>query len=465
MKDFGLRWAWRPTAAATLALALAVPVAHAQQNQINNGVSIGPSEALSPPTATPPPPPQHLLSFLDGYRADLARVGITLQLDWISEDVGNPYGGLKQGFDYAGQVGFEADIDWNKLAGVRGFSTHVVLVNREGSNLGSQLGDNLNQVQEIYGAGGDTVVHLVYAYAEETLFNGRLDVIVGREPVDNDFAASPIYCNFMSNTICGNPRALVVSDIGMSSYPDGVWGTRARLRPTADTYIQAGVYEVNQGLYGNANFRSGFKFDDSQDSGVIFPVEFAYEPTIGSQAMPGHYKLGFAYDTSIYPQFLSTAYAVQTGNTNTGTKTNFWALFDQMVVRNGPGQLDGVVVFGGYAHEDPSLSNYDNQAFVGVIDNAFWAARPQDSIGLLFSYGTISGNLARQQELDIQLGQPIAGAATGVQNHEEVVEAHYDIHVYNGVDFQPTFQYYLRPNAQANIKDAAIFGFKTHVSF
>ena len=36
------------------------------------------------------------------------------------------------------------------------------------SNVGTNFGDTLNQVQEIYGAGGDTVVHLVYAYAEES---------------------------------------------------------------------------------------------------------------------------------------------------------------------------------------------------------------------------------------------------------------------------------------------------------
>ncbi len=46
-----------------------------------------------------------------------------------------------------------------------------------------------------------------------------------------------------------------------------------------------GVYEVNQVLYSDTNFRSGFKFDGSQNSGVYVPVEVAYEPLLGSAKM------------------------------------------------------------------------------------------------------------------------------------------------------------------------------------
>ncbi len=44
-----------------------------------------------------------------------------------------------------------------------------------------------------------------------------------------------------------------------------------------------------------------------------------------------------------------------------------------------------------------------------------------------------------------------------------VLEANYDIHVMRGVNFQPELQYVFRPNAQTNIHDAAVFGFKAHV--
>ena len=46
-----------------------------------------------------------------------------------------------------------------------------------------------------------------------------------------------------------------------------------------------------------------------------------------------------------------------------------------------------------------------------------------------------------------------------------ILNATYNIHVGNGVDFAPNFQYYFQPNTQGNIEDAAVFGFKSHVNF
>jgi porin len=46
-----------------------------------------------------------------------------------------------------------------------------------------------------------------------------------------------------------------------------------------------------------------------------------------------------------------------------------------------------------------------------------------------------------------------------------VLETNYSIHVYRRLTFQPDFQYVFRPNAQANIKDAAVFGFRARFEF
>jgi porin len=284
-------------------------------------------------------------------------------------------------------------------------------------------------------------------------------------PVLNDFDASPLNCNFMNNGLCGNPKELPGADIGMSSYPDAVWGGRIRVRPTPDTYIQTGLYEVNQGLYTNQFDRTGFEFNTSQDSGVEVPVEVAYEPLIGPERMPGHYKLGFAYDSSTNLQFFDSAAALQTGTRAIGNKTNYWMAADQMIVRNGPGPTDGIILLAGYVHSDPALSAYTDQVYIAALDRGFWPARPLDTVGILFNYQHVSNQLATEQTLDAEFGLPIANGATGVQTTEETLEVNYDIHVFRGVSFEPDFQYVIRPNAQSNIKNAAVFGFKSHINF
>jgi porin len=459
----------RPASAAFIgfSLGLAMGVCRPSFAQTtNSGVGIGPSQQVAQPLQqSVAPSVEHLLGDPGGLRSALESQGIYLLLDGVTEFAGNVSGGTNRGSTFASQVGFEADVDLQRLAGLTGFSTHVVMVNRSGSSDSHLFGDNLEPVQEIYGSGGNVAVHLVSAYAQETLYDRRLDIAIGRMNVENDFASSPLYCNYMNNTLCGDPKALPGGDVGHSAYPDAAWAARVRVRPTPQSYIQTGVYEVNQNTYTDPAFRTGFKFDDSADSGVDIPVEIAYEPAFGADHLPGHYKLGFGYDSSgTFKPFSAlltpnAAPAHRTGN------TQLWALVDQMLLRQGKGDMDGIIALGGFIHNDPSNSTYAEEYFAGLLDRGFWAARPEDTMGLLFTYNTVSGALGKVQAEEQVLGLPISNNATGPQTHEIILEANYDIHVVPGVNFQPELQYVVHPNAQADIHNAVVFGFKAHFEF
>jgi porin len=442
---------------------------------VNNGAGATSGKQIAGPTqpsaeqALDPPPIERLFGDWDSPQTKLWQEGVNLQFDAITEFAGNVSGGVKQGATFANQVGFGADLNWERLAGLTGLSTHLIVVNRSGSSDSALFGDNLSPVQEIYGSGGDVGVHLVSAYAEETLLDKRFDLELGRMNVENAFASSPLYCNFMNNGLCGDPKALPGGDRGHSAYPDAVWGSRIKVRPVPSVYVETGIYEVNQGLYSYANFRSGFKFDDSQDSGVYLPVEIGWEPKFGADQLPGHYKLGFGYDTSggyeDYANALATAgVAGYTARSHRGN-AQAWALFDQMLLRNGPGKSDGITGVAGFIHNDPRDTIYAEQYFGGLIDQDFWAARPKDSFGLLFMYYAMSSHLGEVQDIEQSLDIPLSNSATGVQRHEIIFEAEYNIHVFRGVNFKPDFQYVIRPNAQANIGDATVFGFQAHVEF
>jgi porin len=222
-------------------------------------------------------------------------------------------------------------------------------------------------------------------------------------------------------------------------------------------------------MYSDVNFRTGFKFDDSQTSGVYVPVEAAWQPKLGPDQLPGHYKLGFGYDSSSgYKDFANVLAADSvpgyTARTRTGN-TQVWALADQMLVRQGPGNNHGIIALAGFIDNDPNHTAYAQQYFVGMVDRGFWPARPEDAISLLFNYVAISGTLGKVQAVEQTLGLPISDNATGIQTHEMIFEANYNVRVIPGVHLQPDFQYVFRPNAQSNIKDAAVFGFRASVQF
>jgi len=460
-------------AAVIAAFALTAPDAGGQT--VSNRARIGPSgQPVQPPLLTQtqavdPAPAEGVLGDWDGLRPELHSLGINVQLDALTEFAGNVTGGTRRVATFANQVGFGTDINWERLAGLTGLSTHTIIVNRSGRSASKLFGDNLLPVQEIYGAGGNVVAHLVSVYAQETLYDGRLDIAAGRMNVENDFASSPLYCNFMNNDLCGDPKALPAGDIGHSAYPDAVWGGRVRVRPTPETSITSGIYEVNQGLYGNAYFRTGFRFDTSQDSGVYIPVEVAWEPKLGPDALPGHYKLGFGYDSSsTYKDFNNPLASAGVPGYRSQTHTgNFqgWALADQMLVRNGPGDTSGIIALAGFIANDPNNTAYAQQYFAGLLDRGFWQARPQDGVGLSFTYLAVSQRLGTVQGIQQMLGLPLSNNATGVQSHEMILELTYDMHIFQGVRFQPDFQYIFRPNAQSNIRNAAVLGFRARVEF
>ena len=450
---------------------------------LNAGLGLQPSQSLATPQPSSEPPlpaPEALLADPFGLKKYLASHGVALLLDTTNELSGTITGGggpppagttTRGGASLDGQVGFETDIDWQRLAGISGFSTHVSLIARYGGKPASTLiGDTLNPSQEVYGAGGNVVAHFVQAYGEETVDGGRLDFTFGRIPLDDDFASSPLYCNFEQNSLCGNPRGFV-ENFSHSTFPDANWAFRVRVRPLPPYYIQSGIFFSEPGIYNNAYDRSGFKFDGADISGEAFPVEAGWEPTFGRDRLPGHYKVGFVYDDNNhlddYLSVAGTPFEV-TGPPIRPRKgsTTAYALFDQMLVRNNPGPTAGLLALAGYVHNDPETSVRSDQFFAGIEDGSFWQARPYDGINALFSYQKISGLAGKSQAIARNEGLPnfdTLGGASGVENYAMSFELNYAIHVYRGFYFAPDFQYYIHPNAQTNLPDAAFLGFKSHL--
>ncbi len=443
--------------------------------QQSGGAGTRPSLQEAQPNVPPPPPPppmldQHLFGDWGGLRPYLSNLGIDVNLDYTTESAGNFSGGLRQGAAYAGQIGLQVDMDWEKIAGIPGFSTHFAAVNRQGRNLSSEyIGDNVIQAQEIYGAGFSMALHGVWFYGEEKLLDGRIDAVLGRIFPGMDFAASPLYCNFMTLTICGHPRALTAEQ-GFIDWPSNTWGGRVRVRPTPDTYVMAGIY-ASQPFPGGGT--SGFDWFGSSDriTGAVYALEVAWEPVFGPDRLPGHYKVGFAYDTTNFPDnffdVFETSYVLSgLPPRQDHGRTQIWLTFDQLVFRNGPLPNNGLTLLGAYAHDTPRNSLYQNFVWGGMLYSGFWRKRPADQIGLGITYYQISPSLSQTESVEQAFDLPPT-YPFGVQNHAMVFELNYQIAAYPGVIVQPEFEFFLRPGgvSSSSVPNAAVLGVKTHVLF
>ncbi len=146
------------------------------------------------------------------------------------------------------------------------------------------------------------------------------------------------------------------------------------MRPTSDTYIESGVYEVNQGLYSDANFA----LDGSLIRHKTAASTFRSKPPgcyDWAGRAPGHYKIGFGYVTSsTYKDFTNAlAAAGVRGTRRADAYGNFqgWALADQMLVRNGPGDDRGLIALAGIIENDPNNTQYGQQYFAAFLDRGF----------------------------------------------------------------------------------------------
>ncbi len=445
----------------------------------NTGFAAGPSQQIAQPGLGAlfgsPFGSDHLFGDWGGAQTWLHNHGLEVDLDYLTENTGNVTGGRSQGFAYAGQIGLEVDVDLGKLFGLNGFALHTMTVQRSGTN-GSvgTIGDDLATTQEIYGGGGNVIAHSVYDYFEKSLQHDRIDLAAGWLPVGTYFASSPLYCDFINVLFCGNPHPLP-NYPGELDWPQATLGAQVRYLVTPLIYVMVGAFQTDPDFGTGGGGISGWAWADSKKSGISIPVELGWVPSFGPQHLIGHYKVGYDRDTHRYADVLNNRQGVPQliygGTLASQDRDDEYVLFDQMLVRQGKADTDGIIVLGGWVHATDAVSPLAQHAFVASTTTGSYWGRPQDTVGVSFNWIEMSGQFTRAEEIALEQGQTLPfnidgfGEAYGPQNTEDVVELDYVANIYHGVTFVPDFQYIIRPGATTNTPDAAVLGFRTNINF
>ncbi|WP_428392787.1 carbohydrate porin [Lichenicoccus sp.] len=214
-----------------------------------------------------------------GARTWLDQHGVSVSLDWLTENSGN--GGRRQSFDFAGQVGLEVDLDLDELAGLKGSAFHVMIVNGNGRRVSiDAIGEDLATTQEICGGRGNVVAHLVHSYWEQSIDHDRIDLVGGWLPVGTYFAASPRYCRFMNVLFCGNPHPLP-NYPGEQNLPQASFGGQIRWIPIPQLYAMLGLHQTDTDFGTGGGGISGWAWAGLHKSGVSIPLEIGWVPRLG----------------------------------------------------------------------------------------------------------------------------------------------------------------------------------------
>lgn len=391
----------------------------------------------------------------------LADEGVTLALNYTGEAAGNVSGGLRRASAYTGQVYMGADFDMDRIAGIGGGTLHFAVTNRHGKSLSNIAIGNNTSVQEVWGTQN---THLAILTWEQKLLDGRLDIEAGRSQANIHFLNSPFYCNFQTNSACGNPT-FVFKNSNFTYFPASSWMIHARANFTPQWFLHVGAYEVNPDRKQADD--NGFSFSTRNATGVVVPWEAGYADDAGRTRLPGHYILGGWFDRGDYADPLrdeNGGIAILTGRSPATLhgRSGLYFRFDQMLTRPDPRSKRGLALFGVAMANLSGRVEESHYLELGLLQTGTFKGREADTLGFLINDQQFSDLAVERMR-----AARVAGGGDGhIHRHQYMMELAYGAQLNAAMRISPNIQYIVNPDQTGapfrprDIGNALIFGLK-----
>jgi porin len=379
------------------------------------------------------------------FGRSLADHGIYIVGKNLSEGLANVSGGLKRGEFFEGYTALGFDLDMERTAGVTGGAVHFLIDDLQGQPFFAYSGSAyLNN--RIF-AGDGPAFRLNELSYEQSLFNKRVDLRMGRIPAYTQFDGSELYCTFITS-LCRTPAAYTF-DRGYPPYPASSWAAIAQTRIAGPLYTNIGVFE-NEPIAATTN-HGGFPGPDwglNFANGATIPVQIGYRTTLQDDPYPRAFSLGGFYVTGSYADPLLNADGQNRILFGGEPKIDFgrsqvYIQAQQMVYR--PDASDrGLTVFGGANWTTSGQPNVERMVFGGAYYKGAFAPRPNDTLGVAVSLVDVNPRVTERVN-------SILSKSTGgqVSQSEISYQVNYGFAVAPGMLIKPFLEFISHPD-QAN---------------
>ncbi|MDD2752277.1 MAG: carbohydrate porin, partial [Candidatus Omnitrophica bacterium] len=282
----------------------------------------------------------------NGKRQKLADQGIDVVSTYVTDLLTNSVGGLREHrFRYDSSLGLDINVNLEKTSNLTGLQFHVSGLYRQGKNLAGDIGNRFPP-SSIYGS---EQVRFYNLYLEQAMFNNKVSLKAGRLGTGDDFAQSPLYWTFLTNSIDGCPINLPINFF-FTVYPTATWGARLKINPVSAWAWKGGIYHQDSRI--GRDDAHGADFTWRKNKGLLFIQEFSFLPNQYKEAngLPGNYKLGLFYSTGRF----NDLYQDENGNSYALTSQpqkrrygnyGFYFHLDQMLYREPNSQDQGFTPF------------------------------------------------------------------------------------------------------------------------
>ena len=370
-----------------------------------------------------------------GFRDTLAEWGITSNIRYATDLQASVLGGRRTGKAYAGQLGVDVSVDMQKLAGLQGLTFDVSGDWSSGTNLSDDIGNFFPVAQFFEGRN----VRLYNMFLQQSLFDGRLDLKVGRFSTGADFLTAPADVSLVNEALNPIVLAIQANVPGVTAEPNATWGARVVTRPTESLSVSMGAFYSDPTLDQLEANGTEFGIDDRAGGFFIGEVAYLVNHAKGAKGLPGRYRVGAYYDSNRYT-FLRDPAREQRGN------YGFFLAGEQMVYREAESD-QGLSVFCAFIHAPlERINTLPYFASAGVSYRGLLPGRDADSAAFALYYGGFSRDLPDQ-------------------TYELVLEWTYAIAFSRRVALQPNIQYVMNPGGRAKVDNALVVGVQLWIEF
>jgi porin len=407
-----------------------------------------------------------------GVRSELLEQGVDVIVGYVGEAATNVHGGYNHDRTarYTAQWALGTHLDLQKLLGWNDAEFQLLVTERNGNNLSNdRVADprtgQLSSVQEVWGRG--QTWRLTQMWYRQKFFDGALDLKLGRLGVNEDFNIFP--CDFQSLSFCSAPIGNVAGDVWYSG-PVSQWGGRVRYNINEQWAVQVGVYDQNP---SNLETDNGFKLSGSGTKGALVPVEVIWKPTLGSEALPGEYRLGYYHSSASANDVFDDVNGEPQGLTgqepkSRSSKHGAWIMGQQQLTSHHGDASRGLSVFASVTVHDKATSGIESFQNIGAVYKGPFDTRPKDDIGLGVARLLVNDAVTkRQRQINESMGIDDYDNPqyVPVQHSEYDIELNYGVHVTDWLTVRPNVQYVRHPGGVYEVDNALVAGVKLQASF
>ena len=413
----------------------------------------------------------HQITDTGGLRSRLEQDGVRFTFSYYGDAFANPVGGVKQAPGYDGRFGTIIDADLQKLIGWSGATFHASIHSIFGNQYSATHLDNLMLVSSVE---APPTIRLFNLWIEQDL-TSRISLRVGQFTAAQEFIVSRNADLFVNSTF-GWPT-LNTQDLpsGGPNYPEAALGARLQVAFSDQLVLRAAIFDgdpagsgsnnpvttdrygvafrlrdppfmIIEAVYGYGGARLlGAQQNPNQEGNGGLPAVDEAGPRVAASpsALPGVLKIGAWYNAGTFPLQDFT----QTGAMPPQVRGDaaVYGLLEQTLWRmpGSPNRALGFFVRGVAAPSD--RSEIDRYADAGFAFRGPFGWRPDDLVGIAFSYGRISpAAAANDRALAALTGVPMP-----IRDYEAAIELTYRWELADNWSVQPDLQYIFHPGANS----------------